>query len=71
MIEAGGVAAETERAPRGRFRRPAGTAPTIRQRRATDWNRLVLAGLVVTAAALRARHPTTFLTSRAGKNPAL
>jgi undecaprenyl-diphosphatase len=31
-----------------------------RQRRATDWNRLVAAVLIVTAAALHARHPTLF-----------
>src|ERR1700730_14048354 len=40
------------------------SAPTVsdpyRQRRATDWNRLVAAVLIVTAAALHARHPTLF-----------
>lgn len=31
-----------------------------RQRRATDWNRLVVSGIVVTLAALRVRDPTAF-----------
>jgi len=31
-----------------------------RQRRATDWNRLVVSGIVVTLAALRVGHPTAF-----------
>src|SRR2546426_5341251 len=49
------------RAPGTRIRRSAPTAPeALRQRRATDWNRLVVAVLIVTAAAVHARHPTTF-----------
>jgi undecaprenyl-diphosphatase len=50
--------------PRGRRFSPvdvSGSASKVpRQRRATDWNRLVVSGIVVTLAALRVRHPTAF-----------
>src|SRR5882757_4425538 len=61
MIDAGGVPADAAGDPMRQIRR---SGPTVsdpyRQRRATDWNRLVAAVLVVTAAALHARHPTLF-----------
>jgi uncharacterized membrane protein YbhN (UPF0104 family) len=61
MLWSGGPVSESRTTPLNHGRTPLPLrAQAMRQRRTTDWTRLVVAVLIVTAAALHARHPTGF-----------